>query len=404
MTQRLPALPLLGVLLVAPAPIDGAPAAGASAPPFRSTAPSLQSTAPPLQPTAPPQTSPAAATYEVDPYWPQELPADWLLGNVVGVATDSQDNVWIIHRPNSQRGAQGTPPVIAFDSTGRVIHAWGGPSDGYDWGTQTHGIYVDHRDHVWIGFGGGLPYDLTSRATTDNALVLKFTPEGDFLLQIGDFGHGTAGSSSTGFLGQPTDLFVDPAGDEVYISDGYTNRRVIVFDASSGEYRRHWGAYGNDPDDAPLPAFTRTPPLRRQFDTPHCVGLSADRLVYVCDRGNERLQIFQPDGTFVAEAVIAAPLRDGSVGGTPWDLAFSRDPDQRLIFVADGRRHAVHALRRDTLEVVATMGRRGRWAGQFESPHSLAVDSRGNLFVGETLDGRRVQKFTPGREPELTDP
>ena len=181
----------------------------------------------------------------------------------------------------------------------------------------------------------------------------------------------------------------------MYISDGYTNRRVIVFDASTGEYRRHWGAYGNPPDDALLPPFTRTPPLRQQFDTPHCVAASADNLVYVCDRGNERLQVFRPDGTFVAESLIAAPLRDGSVGGTPWDLAFSRDPEQRLILVADGRRHAVHVLRRDTLEVVATMGRRGRWAGQFESPHSLAIDSRGDLFVGETLDGRRVQKFTP---------
>ena len=339
--------------------------------------------------------APAAPSYEIDPYWPQELPADWLLGNVVGVATDSQDNVWIIHRPDSQRGAEGTPPVIAFDPAGQVIQAWGGPGEGYEWGTQTHGIYVDHRDQVWVGFGGGLPYDITSRATTDNAHVLKFTREGDFLLQIGDFGRGTAGSGSTRFLGQPTDLFVDPAADEVYVSDGYTNRRVIVFDASTGEHRRHWGAYGNEAEDAPLPAFNRTSPLRQQFDTPHCVGLSADRLVYVCDRGNERLQVFRPDGTFVAESMIAAPLRDGSVGGTPWDLAFSRDPDQRLLFVADGRRHAVHTLRRDTLEVIATTGRRGRWAGQFESPHSLAVDSRGNLYVGETLDGRRVQKFMP---------
>ena len=339
--------------------------------------------------------APTAPSYQVDPYWPQELPGDWLLGNVVGVATDSRDNVWIIHRPNSQRGAEGTPPVIAFAPDGRVVQAWGGPGEGYDWGTQTHGIHVDHRDHVWVGFGGGLPYDLTSRATTDNAHVLKFTPEGEFLLQIGDFGEGTAGSGSAQFLGQPTDVFVDPAADEVYISDGYTNRRVIVFDASTGEYRRHWGAYGNAPADAPLPAFSRTPPLRRQFDTPHCVGVSADGLVYVCDRGNERLQVFSPNGTFVAESLIAAPLRDGSVGGTPWDLAFSRDPQQRLILIADGRRHAMHTLRRDTLAVIASMGRRGRWAGQFESPHSLAVDSRGNLYIGETLDGRRVQKFTP---------
>ena len=214
----------------------------------------------------------AALAFEVDPYWPRPLPDDWLLGNVVGVATDSRDNVWIIHRPNSQRGAETTPPVIAFDPDGRVVQSWGGPGDGYAWGTQTHGIHVDHRDNVWVGFGGGLPYDLSSRATTDNAHVLKFTPEGDFLLQIGEFGSGTAGSGSTRFLGQPTDVFVDPETDEVYVSDGYTNRRVIVFDAETGEYRRHWGGYGGPPDDGPQPAFTRDGPLPRQFNTPHCVG------------------------------------------------------------------------------------------------------------------------------------
>ena len=340
------------------------------------------------------QPSPAPA-FTVDPFWPRELPGDWLLGNVVGVATDSSDNVWIIHRPNSQRGAENTPPVIAFDPAGAVAHAWGGPGAGYDWGTQTHGIHVDHEDNVWVGFGGGLPYDLSSRATTDNAHVLKFTPEGEFLLQIGDFGRGTEGSGSTAFLGQPTDVFVDRASDEVYISDGYTNRRVIVFDANTGEYRRHWSAYGNPPDDGPQPPFSRGGPLPQQFNTPHCVGRAADGRVYVCDRGNQRLQVFEPDGTFAREALIGAELRNGTVGGTPWDLAFSRDPEQRFIFVADGGNHAVHTLSRETLEVVATFGRRGRWAGQFESPHSLAVDSRGNLFVGETLDGRRVQKFVP---------
>ena len=162
----------------------------------------------------------SAAGFQVDPYWPKPLPEGWLLGNVVGVATDSSDNVWIIHRPGSQTGAADTPPVIAFDAAGAVVESWGGPGDGYDWGTQTHGIHVDQQDNVWVGFGGGLPYDPTSPTTTDNALVLKFTPAGEFLLQIGDFGRGTEGSGSTGFLGQPTDIFVDAAADEVYISDG----------------------------------------------------------------------------------------------------------------------------------------------------------------------------------------
>ena len=333
--------------------------------------------------------------FQVDPYWPGPLPEGWLLGNVVGVATDSGDNVWIIHRPGSQAGAGETPPVIAFDPSGNVVQSWGEPGDGYDWGTQTHGIHVDHQDNVWVGFGGGLPYDPTSPTTTDNALVLKFTPAGEFLLQIGDFGRGTEGSSSTEFLGQPTDIFVDSEVDEVYISDGYTNRRVIVFDATTGEHKRLWGAYGNAPDDGRMPRFSRDSELPQQFSTPHCVAGAADGLVYVCDRGNQRIQVFNKDGTFVTERLIEARLGAERVGGTPWDLAFSRDPEQRLLFVVDGGGHAVHTLSRDSLEVVASFGRRGRWAGQFESPHSLALDSQGNLFVGETLDGRRVQKFVP---------
>ena len=337
----------------------------------------------------------AADGFQVDPYWPKPLPEGWLLGNVVGVATDSVDNVWIIHRPGSQAGAGETPTVIAFDPAGTVVQSWGGPGDGYDWGTQTHGIYVDYQDSVWVGFGGGLPYDPTSPTTTDNALVLKFTPDGEFLLQIGDFGRGTEGSSSTEFLGQPTDIFVDAQTDEVYITDGYTNRRVIVFDASTGEHKRLWGAYGNTPDDGPMPRFSRDNSLPQQFSTPHCVGAASDGLVYICDRGNQRIQVFNKDGTFVTERLIEARLGAGRVGGTPWDLAFSRDPEQRFLFVVDGGGHAVHTLSRDSLEVVASFGRRGRWAGQFESPHSLALDSQGNLFVGETLDGRRVQKFVP---------
>jgi DNA-binding beta-propeller fold protein YncE len=334
--------------------------------------------------------------YEVDPFWPTPLPPGWLLGNVVGVATDSADNVWIIHRPNSQTGAESTPPVIAFSPTGEVIESWGGPGDGYDWGTQTHGIYVDFDDNVWIGFGGGLPYDPTSPTTTDNALVLKFTPAGDFLLQIGDFGRGTEGSASPEFLGQPTDIFVDANRNEVLISDGYTNRRVAVFNATTGEPRRLLGAYGNEPDDDQLDRFSRDAPLPPQFSTPHCVAGAHDGRLYVCDRGHQRIQVFDGDGTFLTERVVEAALTDG-VGGTPWDVAFSADDEQRYLFVADGGSHAVHVLDRDTLDVVESFGRRGRWAGQFESPHSLAVDSTGALFVGETLDGRRVQKFVPAQ-------
>jgi DNA-binding beta-propeller fold protein YncE len=338
---------------------------------------------------------PAAPTFQWDPTWPKELPNNWLVGNVVGVAVDSRDRIWIVHRPNSQAGAADTPPVLAFDQAGRLVRSWGGPAAGYDWGTQTHGLYIDHQDHVWVGFGGGLPYDLKSRATTDNAHFLKFTPDGTFIRQFGKFGEGTAGSTHTQFLGQPTDVAVDPKTNEAFIADGYTNRRVIVFDASTGAYRRHWGAYGKAPADFPLPVFTRGGPPRQQFDTPHCVALANDGLLYVCDRGNQRIQVFRTNGTFVKDAPVNATLADGRVGGAPWDIAFSTDPAQRFIFLADGANHRVHLLQRESLEVVSTFGRRGRWGGQFESPHSLATDSSGNLFVAETLDGRRVQRFVP---------
>ena len=354
----------------------------------------------PAEPAAdapPPPSRPSDGVFHIDPYWPQDLPGDWLLGNVVGVAVDSSDNVWITHRPNSQRGGENTPPVIAFDQAGAVVASWGDPGGDCDWGTQAHGIYVDHEDNVWVGFGGGLPYDLSTRATTDNALVVKLTPAGDCLLQVGDFGFGTDGSNSTMHLGQPTDIWVDAEANEVYISDGYTNRRVIVFDAATGEYRRHWGAYGNAPDDTPTPPWNRGDPEPQQFSTPHCVAGANDGMVYVCDRGNQRIQVFDKDGTFVKEALVDAPLGNGDVGGNPWDIGFSTDAEQSLLVVADGRTHRVHTLNRDTLEAVTSFGRRGRWAGNFESPHSLAVDSMGNLYVGDTLDGRRVQRFVHGQ-------
>ena len=130
--------------------------------------------------------SAAPPTFRFDPTWPKELPNNWLVGNVVGVAVDSKDNVWITHRPASQAGAEKTPPVLAFDQAGNIVRSWGGSGGtGYEWGTQAHGLYVDYKDNVWVGFGGGLPYDIKSKATTDNAHILKFTPEGKFLLQLG---------------------------------------------------------------------------------------------------------------------------------------------------------------------------------------------------------------------------
>src|SRR5438132_284272 len=200
--------------------------------------------------SATPQTaskSPAAAgpAFQVDPYWPKPLPNDWLVGNVVGVAVDSKDNVWITHRPRSQAGAEKTPPVLAFDQAGNLIRSWGGKDTSAEWGTQEHGLYIDYKDNVWVGFGGGLPYDPKTKGTTDNANVLKLTPKGVVLLEIGKFGMGTEGSNNTQYLGNPTDVYVDPKTDEAYITDGYINHRVIVFNASTGAYKRLRVAFGH---------------------------------------------------------------------------------------------------------------------------------------------------------------
>jgi hypothetical protein len=340
-------------------------------------------------------------TFQVDPYWPKPLPHDWMFGNVVGISIDSHDNVWVTHRPNSYPAAGKTPPVLEFDTAGNLIQSWGGPGTGYEWGTQVHGITVDYKDNVWIGFGGGLPYDPKAHTTTDNAHVLKFTPAGKFLLQIGKFGKGTEGSNSTQYLGNPTDVYVERQTDEAFISDGYINHRMIVFDANTGAYKRHWGAYGKRPDDAAMAPQGATPPGAgvdpknppSQFETPHCVKVANDGLMYVCDRQNTRIQVFKKDGTFVKEKFVTAQTSDGSKPARPGDIAFSRDPQQSLIYMVDMANSKLVTLRRDTLETVASFGQRGRNAGALLTPHSLALDSKGNVYVAETTDGSRLQKF-----------
>jgi DNA-binding beta-propeller fold protein YncE len=343
----------------------------------------------------------SAPAFVYDPSWPKPLPDDQVVGNVVGVAVDSKDNIWYAHRVASQQGADKTPPAMLIDQAGNVIKTITPAANGggkCTWGNQIHGLYVDPKDNIWIGFGGGLPYNVKEKATYGNAQFLKFSPSGECILQVGEFGKGLEGSNSEKFLGQPTDVWVDPKTNEAYIADGYTNRRIIVVDANTGAYKRHWGAYGKKPDDAAgaaMPRFSRDAALttRTQFDTPHCIIGTDDGLIYVCDRGNQRIQVFKHDGTFVKEALIKANLGGGAVGGTPWDVALSKD--QKLIYLVDGGTHRVHTMVRDTLDVISTCGHRGRWAGEFESPHSIAIDSKGNLYVAETLDGRRIQRFLP---------
>ena len=221
-------------------------------------------------------------------------------------------------------------------------------------------------------------------------MIMKFTQEGKFLMQIGK-AYGSGGSNDTENVGRPAKIFVDPKTNEVYVADGYGNKRVIVFDADSGKFKRYWGAYGHKPDDANLGNYNPEDPPAQQFRNPvHCADLSNDGLLYVCDRPNDRIQVFKPDGTFVKEKILYKnTLGDGSV----WDIAFSKDPQQKYLYLADGANEKVHILDRDTLDVLTSFGDGGRQPGAFYAVHSIATDSKGNIFTTETYRGQRVQKF-----------
>jgi DNA-binding beta-propeller fold protein YncE len=220
--------------------------------------------------------------------------------------------------------------------------------------------------------------------------VLKFTKDGKFLMQVGHYGK-NAGSNDPDNFGRAAKIWVDPKTNEAFVADGYLNKRVAVLDADTGKMKRYWGAYGNKPDDADLGKYDPSAAPPKQFRNPvHCVERSNDGLVYVCDRQADRIQVFQPDGTFVKEAFFA---KNTLGSGSTWDLAFSKDPQQRYIFIADGTNEKVRIVLRETLEELTNFGDGGRQPGQFFGVHSIATDSKGNLYTTETYEGKRLQKF-----------
>jgi DNA-binding beta-propeller fold protein YncE len=347
--------------------------------------------------TAAAAASSAPPQFKVDASWPKPLPNGWILGQASGVAVDAQDHIWVIQRPRSltpdEQGAALTPPrskcckpappVLEFDQAGNVLRAWGGPGQGYEWPQNEHGIHVDAKGFVWIGSNGDLDGE-----------VLKFTADGKFVMQIGKQGPQTNSNDVTR-LGKPAGIWVDAAANEVYVADGYFNRRVIVFDSETGAYKRHWGAYGRKPVDPPAGAYDPNGPVSPNFANPvHCVKIARDGLVYVCDRVNDRIQVFQKDGTFVREFRIEPATRGG---GSVWDLAFLPEAGQALMLNADGENNEIRILSRATGQTLGSFGRGGRQAGDFHWVHSMALDSRGNLFTGEVDNAKRVQKFVPVR-------
>lgn len=356
----------------------------------------------------------APPVLQVDPLWPKPLPNHWLLGSVTGVAVDARDHIWVVHRGYDSMTARTeigaatnpktadeccvpAPPVLEFDPAGNLVSHWGGPGAAYDWPVSPGGIAVDGNGHVWIAAAGPPEIPGSANASTrprnpaaatagrgtttttaapppkpQDAHVLKFSRTGQFLLQIGKAGA-PGGNDSTTALNRPAGVAVDPAGAEVYVADGFINRRVVVFDAATGAYKRHWSGKPG-----------------AEFGTVGCVKVAKDGTVYVCDRANNRVQAFDKNGTFLKMGVVAKDTRGT---GSVWDVAFSSDPQQRYLYVADGHDQKVFILRRDTLETVGSFGDGGRYPGTFYSVGSVAVDSRGNVYTGETLEGKRVQKF-----------
>jgi len=377
--------------------------------------------------------------FSVDPFWPKPLPHQWQIGQVPGIAVDKHDNIWIVQRPRTltsdERGAsnfepgagavldgavrpQGSisdcclpaPSVMQFDPKGNLLRAWGGPVDPgkcveptCQWPNTEHGIYVDHEMNVWLGGQAG-------------GAVLKFTADGTFLLQIGrrqapvrNSNDTTGGVNGTPLLAQPADMEGDPDEDELYIADGYTNLRVIVVDARTGMYKRHWGAYGQNPvnDTGNVGPYIKNQPAAPHFRNPvHAVRVTNDGLVYVADRSNDRIQVFDkkkvgkacqnPTGAagvcgFVREFFVE---RDTLGPGSTWDIDVSPDKQQKFLYNADGSNNYVWTLLRKTGQIIDRFGRNGRYAGQFHWVHNLATDSKGNIYTAEVDTGKRAQKFT----------
>jgi DNA-binding beta-propeller fold protein YncE len=349
-----------------------------------------------------------APAFEVDPFWPKPLPNNWLIGSTIGVTVDSRDHVFVIHRyqtlnPSTEVSAAAkpptaleccvpAPPILEFDPEGNLVGHWGGPGQGYDWPDSNHGITIDPMDNIWIGGNG-----------QGDSHILKFTRDGKFLKQFGKPGvrrdsKSTAaepkwigGSNDQANFGRVAKISFDDGGKEAFVADGYLNRRVAVLDGATGELKRYWGAYGNKPDDGEVPLYDPKAPPAQQFRNPvHCAEPSRDGLLYVCDRASNRIQVFRLSGEFVKELIVA---KESLGSGAVWDVAFSRDPGQSYIYLADGKNEKVYIIDRKKLEVLTSFGAGGRQPGQFFGVHSIATDSKGNIYTTETYEGKRIQKF-----------
>lgn len=344
--------------------------------------------------------------FEYDSSWPKlPIANNWAIGLIGGIFVDARDHVWVYHSPDlvaswAQAGATQppraiccvpAPPVLEFDTEGNIVRAWGGAGEGYDWPSDEHGIYIDYKGNVWLGGSNSRP---SEDGTPQDGMVLKFSPDGEFLLQIGGRGP-SRGNSDPAQLSGASAVAVDPEANEVFISDGYGNRRVIVFDADTGAFKRMWGAYGNPPSDEEMPPYDPAAEPSPQFNLVHCIRIADDGLVYVCDRRNNRMQVFQKDGTFVAEYVYdPETLSSGSVG----NVAFWPDAGQSIMAVNDPGNFRIRFVRRSDGEVLGHFGHFGTYGGELDRNHQVEFDSHGNMYTSEDF---RVQKFNPVAGPPV---
>lgn len=341
------------------------------------------------------QSGPRAPQFRVDPAWPT-IPNGWVLGEVTSISVDRNDNIWVLHVPQSipeDQRANAAPPVLEFDAEGKLLTSWGGPGNGSEWLGREHGIFVDADDFVWIGGRAGWPRENPPGNSDD--MIMKFTMAGELVMQIGHRGQST-GNLDTENVSQATDAFVDTEANEVYVADGYGNNRVIVFDSETGAFKRMWGAFGNPPPatstpNVPTPQEQTTPEGPPDFGLPHAIKVSNDGIVYVADRINNRIQMFTREGEFLRQVRVTNAGSD--VVPVPAGFAFSPDRDQQFLYVVDSGPMRVVIFDRETMTQIGVVGMRGSNAGEFDIVHHMAVDSKGNLYTAEIVNNRRAQRF-----------
>jgi DNA-binding beta-propeller fold protein YncE len=340
--------------------------------------------------------------FEVDAAWPR-IPNKWIFGPVTSIRVDEQDHVWILQRPRSVRPeekAHVAPPGLEFDTGGNFLRGWGGPGEGYDWPENEHGFDLDPNGFVWItgnnpNFGGSKPDQ------TYDDMLLKFSKSGKFVLQVGGRNRYTTNKNSgsakdTTCVHEPAECAYYRKTNEIFVADGYGNRRVIVFDGNSGKFKRMWGAFGQPPADQPANENYGEPGKfdgegPDHFGIVHAVRVSNDGFVYVGDRDNRRVQVFTLDGKYLKQVFVnmaAGPSR------TACGVTFSPDAHQQYMYVCDFDHGIVFVFNRETLALLGSFATKGKASGQLVDPHYLATDSKGNVYSAETAGGRRAQKFT----------